>query len=92
MPDQLPLAFDSSPHLQPGAVPHLRDEIARVWGLPLGEQIAVTFRPAFRLASTAGRLELRTAPDLPWNPRQLLALRVGDCDFTNRDIDRWSLR
>lgn len=89
--DQLALAFDSSPVLQPGPVPHLRDEIARVWSLPLGERAEITFRPAFPLASIVGTLELRASPDTPWNPRQALALRIAGQDFSSRDIDHWKL-
>lgn len=74
------------------APPHLRDEIARVWGLPLGERVEITFRPAFPITSLSGRLELRSAPACyPWNAREPLALRVAGQDFTSRDIERWSL-
>lgn len=89
--DQLALAFDSSPQLATGPVPHLRDEIARAWSLPLGERVELTFRPGFPLASLVGVLELRASPDLPWNPRQPLALRIAGQDFTSRDIDHWKL-
>lgn len=66
MPDpQLALDFDSAPELLPGLVPHLRDEIARAWDLPLSERVELTFRPAFPLASLVGQLELRAAPGHP---------------------------
>lgn len=90
--DQLALTFDSSPTLQPGPAPHLREEIARAWGLPLGERVELTFRPGFPLASVVGLLELRVSPDFPWNPRQPLALRIAGQDFSSRDIDHWKLR
>lgn len=90
--DQLALAFDSSPVPQPGVVPHLRDEIARVWGLPLGERVEITFRPAFSVPAITGRLELRASPArYPWDPHEPLSLRVAGCDFTTRDIERWTL-
>ena len=89
--DQLALSFDLSPELLPGPIPHLRDEIARVWALPLGERVEITFRPAFPLAGINGLLELRSSPDHPWNTRQPLVLRVATCDFTSRDIDHWKL-
>lgn len=89
--DQLALAFDSSPQLVPGPIPHLRHELARVWSLPLGERVEIAFRPAFPLASIVGVLELRASPDTPWNPRQALALRIAGQDFTSRDIDHWKL-
>ena len=88
---QLPLSFDSSPTLPSGPVPHLRDEIARVWSLPLGERVEITFRPAFPVPAVAGLLELHSAPAFPWGPRQPLALRIAGCDFTSRDIERWKL-
>jgi hypothetical protein len=87
--DQLSLAFDSAPLLQPGAVPHLRDEIARVWSLPLGERVEIVFRPAFTLAAVTGFLELRDAPAMPWDCHQPLLLRVAGCDFSPRDIASW---
>jgi len=90
--DQFALAFDPSPVLQPGVVPHLRDEIARVWGLPLGERVEITFRPAFSVPAIGGLLELRASPArYPWDPHEPLALRIAGCDFTSRDIERWTL-
>lgn len=89
--DQLALSFDSSSSLRPGPVPHLCDEIARAWGLPLDERVEITFRPGFPLASISDPLELRTAPDVPWNPRHPLARRVAGQDFTSRDSDHWKL-
>lgn len=87
--DQLALAFGSTPILQPGAVPHLRDEIARVWSLPLGECVEIVFRPGFNLAAVTGLLELRDAPATPWDCHQPLSLRVVGCDFSTRDIASW---
>lgn len=87
--DQLSLAFDSAPLLQPGAVPHLRDEIARVWSLPLGERVEIVFRPALPLSAVTGILELREAPPMPWNYHLPLSLRVAGCDFSTRDIASW---
>lgn len=73
-------------------VPHLRDEISRVWGLPLGERVEITFRPTFSVPGVIGRLELRASPTRsPWDPHEPLALRVAGCDFTSRDIERWTL-
>ena len=89
--DQLALAFNSSPALQPGPVPHLRDEIAKVWGLPLGEQVEIAFLSSIPLPAIHGLLELRADPTYPWDAHRPLALRVAGCDFTSRDIERWSL-
>ncbi|HEY9248426.1 MAG TPA: hypothetical protein VIO38_04815 [Rariglobus sp.] len=88
--DQLPLAFDSSPVLQPGPVPHLRDEIARLWGLPLGEQVEL-FLLRGPCDSLRGRLDLVASPDLPLNPRHPLALSIAGVTFSSRDIDHWKL-
>ncbi len=88
--DQLLFAFDSVPDLQPGPVPHLREEIARVWGLPLGEQVQLTLLRG-PCDSLRGRLDLLNAPDLPWNPRQPLALAVAGVAFSSRDIHHWKL-
>lgn len=88
--DQLALAFDSSPVLQSGPVPHLRDEIARVWSLPLGEQVELTLRRG-PCDSLRGRLDLLQSPELPWNPRQPLALSIASVAFSSHDIDRWKL-
>lgn len=93
---QLAFALDASPASAPSgeadALPHLRDEIAKVWGLPLGERVEIAFHPSFPLVSIAGLLELRASPArYPWDPHEPLALRVAGCDFTSRDIERWSL-
>lgn len=72
-------------------LPHLLDEIARIWSLPLGERAEITFRPAFPLPAISGLLELRTDPAYPWDARRPLALRIAGCDFTSRDIERWNL-
>ena len=87
---QTHLPLESTFSVAPESPPELRDEIARVWGLPLGKRIAVTFRDG-KLAGVAGVLELATAPDYPWNPRSPLRLRVTGCDFSSRDIGSWKL-
>ncbi len=91
MPDgELPLAFESSPFLQPGPVPHLRDEIARAWGLPLGEQVEIALLRG-PCDSLRGRLHLVASPDLPWDRHQSLALSIAGVPFSSRDIDHWRL-
>lgn len=73
-------------------IPHLRDEIARAWSLPLGELVSITFRPAFPIPAITGRLELRASPTrYPWDSHEPLALRVAGQDFTSRDIERWKV-
>lgn len=88
---QTAFSFDSSPDHSLDPLPHLRDEIARTWALPLGERVEITFHPAFPLASIVGVLELRAAPDFPWAARHALALRIDGQDFTSRDIQHWRL-
>lgn len=96
MPDRQ-LAFDlaasseSAPAVS-AAVPQLHDEIAQAWGIPLGQIVEITFRPAFPVPAVTGRLELLSTPDFPWDPRQPLRLRIAGFSFSTRDIERWSLR
>jgi hypothetical protein len=97
-PDQLAFSFGApvAPKLgqvDTGQTPlQLRGEIARVWGLPLGERVEITFHPAFPVPAVSGLLELRADPArYPWDPHKPLALRVAGCDFSSRDIERWSL-
>ncbi len=97
--DQLAFSFGSAPVPESGrgvgtaeTLPHLRDEIAKVWGLPLGERVEITFHASFALPSILGLLELRTDPNYPWDSHQPISLRIAGIDFTNRDIERWTLR
>jgi hypothetical protein len=83
----LPLDMDYS--TAPAVVPELRDEIARAWGLPLGERAEICFRGSQRAAIT-GILELLSSPDCPWNPRQPLQLRIAGFIFSSREIERWT--
>ncbi len=90
MPEhQTGLPLDAPYHPAPAAPPELRDEIARAWGLPLGERVELSFRRG-PLDAAAGVLELAAAPDYPWNPRQPLQLRVCGYIFDSRDIERWT--
>jgi hypothetical protein len=86
---QINLAFDTSLAPAPAAPPELRDEIAQAWGLPLGARVEISFRGG-QLDAIAGVLELLSTPDYPWNPRQLLQLRIAGFTFTSRDIERWT--
>jgi hypothetical protein len=78
--EQTNLNFDLDYSTAPTVVPELRDEIARAWGLPLGQRAAVT-----------GVLELRSTPDFPWNPKQTLRLHIRGLEFSSREIERWTL-
>ena len=87
---QTHLPLEATFSVAPESPPELRDEIASIWGLPLGKRVSVSFRDS-KLAGVAGVLELVTAPDYPWNSRQPLRLRVAGCDFSARDIEHWNL-
>ena len=86
---QISLELDVAFSAAPAVVPELRDEIAQTWGLPLGQRVEVCFRGGQRSAAT-GILELLSAPDYPWNPRQLLHLQIAGFVFSSRDIERWT--
>ncbi len=90
MPEHQPgLPFDAPYQPEPSAPPELRDEIARAWGLPLGERVEITLRND-SLDTITGLLELISVPDFPWNPRQPLQLRVNGFEFDSRAIERWT--
>lgn len=86
---QISLGLDATHTSAPAVVPELRDEIALAWGLPLGERTEVRFRGGQPDAIT-GVLELLTAPDFPWNPRQALQLRIAGFVFSSREIESWT--
>lgn len=91
MPEnQTDFAFTEEPSLQPGPVPHLRDEIARIWSLPLGENVDITL---LRGSCTAlrGRLQLECTPALPFDRHQPLMLSISGVLFSSRDIEHWKL-
>jgi hypothetical protein len=87
--DQESLPLDDSLPAAPADPPELRAEIARVWSLPLGEQVEVSLRQD-SLDTVSGVLELAAAPDFPWDPRQPLRLRVKGFVFDSRNIVRWT--
>lgn len=84
---QLPL--DANSDLAPAAPPELRDEIARTWGLPIGERVEVRLRND-AIDALVGVLELAAAPEFPWNPRDPLSLRIAGFGFSSRDIAQWT--
>jgi hypothetical protein len=87
--DQASLPLDDSLHAAPAAPPELRAEIARVWGLPIGERVDISLRRE-SLDTVAGVLELAAAPDFPWDPHQPLRLRVKGFVFDSHNIVRWT--
>jgi hypothetical protein len=85
---QDPLPLDAPYDPAPAAPTDLRDEIARAWGLPLGECVEISLRNE-SLETLTGVLQLATAPEFPWSPRQPLRLRVNGYEFDSRAIERW---
>lgn len=64
-------------------------EISSLWGLPIGQRLRVGLTDP-SLPILEGPLELRRAPDLPLNVRQVLALRIRGIDFQSRQIAWWT--
>ncbi len=83
LPLNAPFSAESS------SPPDLREEIARMWSLPIGERVEVVLRDG-QVDSLTGVLELAAAPDFPWNPRQPLTLRLAGFMFSSREIERWT--
>jgi hypothetical protein len=72
----------------PAVASDIRDEIARVWGLPLGQRVVLSIRGQERI-ELRGRLELLVAPDYPWDKIQPLRLKVAGVIFFSTEIDHW---
>ena len=68
----------------------LRASISLLWRLPLGQRVHVDLRDS-QMPWLKGRLELVHAPDLPLDPKQALALRIGPVEFSSRQIVAWAL-
>jgi hypothetical protein len=68
----------------------LTDELAAVWGLPLGRKVRVELRQ-HTVDGLTGLLQVAGLPDLPFNARQPLRLRIGHIEFTSRQIVTWSV-
>ena len=66
----------------------LLQEVSAAWGLPIGLRVRVSVRDS-SLPELSGRLELITAPDLPFNPRVALRLRVSGVVFSSAEIVEW---
>lgn len=61
-------------------------DIARVWSLPIGRMGRIHLKDGENLPVLDGRLELASALDLPFEPRQPLSLRICGYVFSNRAI------
>jgi hypothetical protein len=69
----------------------LVSDITRVWGLPIGRKVCGRLKDGENLPALDGRLELASAPDLPFDPRQPLNLRVRGYEFSSRAIAGWAI-
>ncbi len=86
---QISLELEISYSAASAGLSDIRDEIARAWGLPLGQRVEVCFRGSHRAAAT-DTLELLSAPNYSWDPHQLLQLRIAGFTFDSREIERWT--
>jgi hypothetical protein len=85
------LASGDSPQLGlPQADDSLLSDIARVWSLPIGKKVRVHLQDGESLPVLDGRLELASAPDIPFDPRQPLSLRIRGYVFSSRAIAGWA--
>lgn len=99
MPEQLSLFSDLPPPRVlagsplPGftdlAAP-LTDELAAVWGLPLGRNVHVELR-RHAVPGLRGMLQVAGLPDLPFDAHKALRLRIGHEEFTSQQIVSWSV-
>jgi hypothetical protein len=64
--------------------------VSAIWQIPVRQNIHVDLN-GHNMSDRQGRLQLSRAPDLPLNPRQPLALRIGTIEFSSRQIAAWSL-
>ncbi len=85
---QLNLGLDGGDSPAPMVPLGMRDEIAAVWGLPLGERVTVCVGDASSSGVT-GVLEVHDPPNYPWDPRQPLRLRIAGFVFGSREIKSW---
>lgn len=72
----------------PAVASDIRDEIAQVWGLPLGQRVVASIRGQERI-ELRGRLELVVAPSYPWEKWQPLRLKVAGVIFSSTEIGHW---
>jgi hypothetical protein len=65
-------------------------DVSETWQLPVGQFVQVGLRD-HSWSDLQGRLELERAPSLPLDPREPLALRIGQIGFSSRQLTAWSL-
>lgn len=64
-------------------------DVSRAWDLPLGE--CVRLRLHGIVPELTGKLKLAYPPDMPFDPRQPIVLRLNGIQFSQRDIASWVL-
>jgi len=64
--------------------------IAQLWGVPLGRRVRVSLLNHC-MPELEGRLELARSPDLPLDSRDELRLRLGQFEFSHRQMASWAL-
>ncbi|SRR5258708_3984710 len=67
----------------------LKQSVSALWKIPLGQRVRVDLRDC-EVSWIEGRLELAEAPDLPLDPRQVLALHIDMIYFSGRQIIAWA--
>lgn len=99
MDEQLSLFSDLSPEQSlvrpplPGftdLAPSIADEVAAVWGLPVGRRVRVELR-GHAVPGLLGLMQVAGLPDLPFDARRPLRLRIGHEEFTSQQIGSWSV-
>lgn len=68
--------------------PLLTDEMAFVWGLPLGRRVRVELK-RHSVSGLTGLLQLAGLPDTPFNASQPLRLRINHEAFTSHQVASW---
>ena len=80
-----------APQLEmPWADDPLIADIAKAWGLPVGKNARIHLKDSESIPVLEGRLELTSAPDLPFDARQPLSLRIRGYKFSSRAITSWA--
>jgi hypothetical protein len=74
----------------PQADDPLISDIAKVWNLPIGRKVHIHLKAGENLPMLDGRLELVSAPDVPFDSRQALKLRIRGYEFSSRAIGAWA--
>jgi len=85
---QAEFILDETAGEAPAVPSDIRDEIAQIWGLPLGRCVVLSVRGQERI-ELRGRLELVVAPRYPWDRREPLRLKIAGVIFSSPEIGHW---